>query len=60
MKRRTEHGAGNAMGAVASSRCAAPALRYGPAGDTTPPTTKRLTMAVSKLPAIAGPAHEEH
>ena len=58
MKRRTS--AGNAMGAVASSRYAAPALRSGPAGDTTPPMATRVTMAVSQLPAIAGPAPEEH
>ena len=48
--------AGNAIGGTASSRCAAPPLRCGPAGDTAPPMAKRSTMPGRGLPAIAGPA----
>jgi len=48
--------AGNAAVDTASSRCAAPALRYGPAGDTAPPAAYQLEMAASKLAAIPGPA----
>ena len=47
------HGAGSAMLGVGSSRFAAPSLRYGPSGDTTPSVAHRVTMAVSKLPAMA-------
>ena len=60
MNQTTGHGAGNTMAAVASSRGAAPPLRYGPAGDPTAAMAQRLVMAVSKLPAITGPAHQEH
>ena len=60
MNQTTGHGAGNTMAAVASSRGAAPPLRYGPAGDPTAAMAQRLVMAVSKLPAITGPARQEH
>ena len=33
--------AGNATACVESSRFAAPSLRYGPSGDTTPPVAKK-------------------
>ena len=46
-------GAGNATACVESSRFAAPSLRYGPSGDTTPPVPKQFTMAASELPAMA-------
>ena len=36
---------------VASSRCAPPPLRCGPAGDPTPATVGTAYMAGSKLPA---------
>ena len=44
--------AGNGTACVESSRFAAPSLRYGPSGDTTPTVPKKFTMAVSKLPAM--------
>ena len=46
--------ADNAAVGVASSRFAAPSLRYGPSGDPTPPATRKYTMAVSTLPAMVG------
>ena len=46
------HSAGNATYGVESSRFAAPSLRYGPSGDTTPPVAQRSTMAESELPAM--------
>ena len=49
----TREGAGNATACVESSRFAAPSLRYGPSGDTTPPVAKKFTMAGSELPAMA-------
>jgi len=55
-----ERHAGNASADIVSRRYASPALRCGPAGDTTATLARRLTMAESKLPALAGPAHEEH
>ena len=36
---------------VASSRFAAPSLRYGPSGDPPPSVRRSASMAVSKLPA---------
>ena len=45
-------GAGNGTACVESSRFAAPSLRYGPSGDTTPPVPKKFPMAVSELPAM--------
>ena len=48
--------AGNVADVTESSRCAAPPLRYGPAGDTAPTATKWLVMAGRVLPAINGPA----
>ena len=45
--------ADNAALGVASSRFAAPSLRYGPSGDTTPRAATTVAMAVSTLPAMA-------
>ena len=46
-------GAGVGTHGVVSSRFAAPSLRYGPSGDTTPRVPRSFTMAVSELPAMA-------
>ena len=46
-------GAGVGTRGVVSSRFAAPSLRYGPSGDTTPRVPRSFTMAVSELPAMA-------
>ena len=45
---------GNATARLASSRCAAPPLRFGPAGDPRQSAANRFAMAVSELPALAG------
>ena len=45
--------ADNAALGVASSRFAAPWLRYGPSGDTTPRAATTVAMAVSTFPAMA-------
>ena len=45
---------GNATARLASSRCAAPPLRFGPAGDPRQSAANRFAMAVSELPARAG------
>ena len=47
-------GAGNTGGTAASSRDAAPALRYGPSGDTTAPPVYGFAMAGRGLPAMTG------
>ena len=49
--RRREELAGCREAVGASSRCAAPSLRYGPSGDPPPSTRRSAAMAVSKLPA---------
>ena len=49
--RRREELAGCREAVGASSRCAAPPLRYGPSGDPPPSTRRSAAMAVSKLPA---------
>ena len=51
-----ETDAGNPGGVAVSSRDAAPALRYGPSGDTATPPGYGFAMAGRELPARTGPA----